>query len=269
MKKRESGESAHDKLWTKAGARIGVVSGILGLGLNLINISSGIKGLRKPPDAANTASLPPQIAAEAPSIDASYITLSQELYQRLKGQREKANNAHTDFLASPVIQDGIVDDSFEAVNTHWGPALEDEYPTGKWFTRITCLVLTNRGKRDARSLSADLDKLSVDGPVKISESVGRSGQYETDIRAQSRSTEQQHLSIPTTLEPGGGVIIPLFAGRYTSGQGAERRWVMISKNPLIPKTLKFTDALTNKEAVLPIRKMQDPVIMENGVEGRG
>jgi hypothetical protein len=193
------------------------------------------------------------------------------LYHQLKERGANAAKNQSAFLAYPLLQNDIANTDLTYANdilSTNGTEEEDKE------TRVMCLVLQNKGKRDAMNVQLNVERLTLNGIVDVEEVSGGGGEdYEPKIRQKTSGSSEAAFRVPFSLETGSGVLVPLFITRhpfrasYTGTRSHE--WRLVSKIAYLPKSITFNDVLNQQPIRIEVRKMRDPVRLDNGVEVRG
>jgi hypothetical protein len=128
-------------------------------------------------------------------------------------------------------------------------------------------VIENRGKRDASRISVRADRLLLRGPVSIREAAAGGDDYLAKLRAATRTKTTVTMTMPETLAPGQGLRVPLWisAAPYRSAA----RWCVVSRTAFRPTTVRFVDPVLASAAQTPVRRLATPVMLGEGIEGRG
>lgn len=207
-----------------------------------------------------------EAAAAAPRLDASYAFLDQGLAGIGSAEGQKSTSvlpreAGT-ILSYPPLQNEILRELDELARDHLS---KDRCSLNEPVYSVAFLVVRNRGRRDATDVSVTLQRLRLRGPVRVSE--GQGDDYEAKLRA-AGSSAPITMRIPLTLGPGEGVRVPLWlsVARYKRSDV----WCVVSNSALLPESLSFVDgALGAGGTSTDVRRMADPVMLANGIVGRG
>lgn len=257
-----------DTGWKSFAVKVGVIAGVLGIITSSINIAAALRArIGEPPINAD---LERQVSESAPRLDVSYVSMSSELYSLLKERGSQGAQAQNIFLAFPVVSNEVAngDLSFsnEILNT-------DEVDDENTEERITCLVIQNKGKREALDVSLNVNRMNINGVVAVREIAGGASEdYEAKFLEKMIGATETSFALPVSLETGAGVLVPLFITRnpHRLTPGNRRAgWSLISKIAYLPKSITFTDPLGQGAKNVAVRKMRAPIRLDNGVEIRG
>jgi hypothetical protein len=75
--------------------------------------------------------------------------------------------------------------------------------------------------------------------------------------------------VPLTLAPGEGVRIPLWEINSPSAWEQQSRWCVVSRTAFDAQTVQYVDPALGTKRVETVRRMRDPVLLANGIIGRG
>jgi hypothetical protein len=234
-------------------AVLGVVSAVAGLP-NTMTDALGRSQSKKTQLELETKRA--EVAAAAPRLDVSYLFLADDLVSFPTKRRTLPKEASS-LLAFPMIQNELVEES--------GSASERTCLAGYPGRSLAVLVLENRGKRDATSITVTTSRLQLKRPVRVREEGPHPDDYLKVFRAAARSNTSTLITLPRTLAPGDGALIPL----WTLESKTSARWCVTSRAALIPNTVRFVDPVLGSARTLSVRRLANPVLLANGVEGRG
>ena len=243
--------------------RIGVASAAIGLltaALGLPDRIAAALGGAPADQAARTA-----LEAAKPRLDVRYVLISLDLH--LDGRPSVAGtgedtaraNAARSFLSLPVVQTEAGDQESEL-------AIPDTTTTYQ-IPHTAYLLVRNVGGRGASAVTLRADRLPLDGAVPVREAAVGGDDYAAVLRGRASGAARIGVEVPQTLEPGEGVLIPIFRGTTPAARGGA--WWVISPVALLPDSLSFTDALLGTATAVPVRRMANPMVVADGVVGRG
>lgn len=252
--------------WEVWSVRIGVATAAVGLLTALLGLPDRISTALRGDEPASPADVAARTALEEakPRLDVRYVFLAQDLMR--EGGRPAASddsvraNAARSFLSLPVVQTeagggaeesslGVPDTAFEYAPQH-----------------TAFLVVRNVGGRAAGGVTLRADRLPLSAAVPIREAGVGGDDYAALLRRSARGAARIDVQVPQTLEPGDGVLIPLFRG---TAPGPGGRWWVYSPIALLPDSLTFTDAVLGEPSSVPVRRMANPMVIADGVVGRG
>jgi cell division protein FtsL len=266
-------EAEQESGWKSAATILGVISAALGIVLSVYNIRAAWhqQGQLAVPDEAKQLEikkLRQEASASAPRFEVAYVTISQNLYQDLQNQKSEEKKNQTYFLNYPIVPDEVAGEKLDIIGQLPGA---DSTGGDDTEDRVTCLVLQNKGKRDALDVKLDFDRLGLNQVISIQETPGGQGDdYVGKFRQAAASVEARTFDLPMSIPTGSGVLIPLFASRNPTRYVTQRRnWFLISNTAYLPKTITFTDPLDNLPKTVEVRRMKTPTWIDPGYEVRG
>ncbi|MDQ5821615.1 MAG: hypothetical protein M3540_09250 [Actinomycetota bacterium] len=235
-------------------AVLGVVSAIAGLP-NVVTDALGRSQSKK--TQLELEAKRAEVATAAPRLDVSYLFLADSLVSVSSPKRRILPREASSLLAFPMIQNEFVKES--------GSASARRCLAGYAGRSLAVLVLENRGKRDATDIKVTSSRLQLKRPVRVREEGSRPDDYLEVFRAAARSKTLTLIELPRTLAPGDGALIPL----WILESKTSARWCVTSRAALIPTTVRFVDPVLGSVRTLPVRRLANPVLLAEGVEGRG
>jgi len=204
-----------------------------------------------------------EVAEAAPRLDISYLFLSSDLVGATDPETVKKHRATAQavtILSFPTIDNAIL-------NQTDGPTAGCRLRGPYGETSIAFLVVQNRGRRDATNVTVAAKRLELRGVVRVDDDDPAQADYVARLRANARGSVPTTVRIPETLGPGEGVRVPIWATSADPGQAS--RWCVVSKTALEPATVSFTDPVLGSVATIPVRRLASPVLLGDGIEGRG
>ena len=237
--------------WEAVNLRVGVIAAILGLATTVYSFIKTEVGSKTP---VNKDLLP--------DLKVSYISMAGDIYE-LADADSVTRSKKRFYLDYPILTNEISNSS----RNQTADLLQDTaFSTQTSFT--TCLMIENKGKGDANDISVFLSKVSSSHVLNIDENSPTN--YDQQIRA-NLAIQQTHVNLPLSLSTGQGILIPLFISyhpaRYTTGN--KRKWKIASRVIFLPENIRYKDATDTTQKVMKVRKMQDPIRLEEGIEVRG
>jgi len=251
--------------WASLGVKVGVVAGLLGIITSSLNIFAALRRNAPP----KNPELEKQVNESAPRIDVSYISMSSELYDLLKQRGAEAAKGQSIFLAYPAVSNEVADGNLSFSDQMLNTDESDDEATEP---RIMCLVIQNKGKREALDVRLNVTRLAFNTVVDVREVAGSASEdYESKIREKAIGVDQTSFTLPVSIETGSGVLIPLYITRnpLLISANPNRGWSLISKIAYLPKNITFNDPLDQHPKSVEVRKMRTPIRLDNGVEVRG
>jgi hypothetical protein len=248
--------------WESAGIKIGVISGIIGIGLSIPSIISAFK----PDTKSNLESkdIELKLREYEPLLEVSYIDVWGDIYQTARYSEEgnKNNKYYLDYTVA-ASEISITDTSSLHVKE-----------TDEFLLHTVYLMVQNRGKATATDIELDVNRCILNQPVKIIEKLaGVSDDYQQKIITGSGEQKTTTIKLPLNLETGKGILIPLMiSGTNYSVEGPvspNREWKIVSKIAYLPITIRYKNPLDEKAIEKKVRKMNYPVRLSEGVEIRG
>lgn len=272
-KKKDQKNTEQRGFLASSGIILGVISATLGIILSLYNIRAarhqqGQFGSQDEKAWLENEKMKQEVMVYAPRFEVAYITISQSLFDDLKRKKLEENKNQTFFLSYPIIPNEVASEGLDILG---GLAASDDDDLDRLEDRVTCLVLQNKGKRDALDVKLNVDRLSISHLLNVNETSGAQNEdYDLKFRQEAASTEVRTFDIPMSISTGSGVLIPLFASRNPRRYITQNRsWSLISNVAYLPKTITFIDPLNNQVRTLEVRKMKTPTWIDAGYEMRG
>jgi hypothetical protein len=207
------------------------------------------------------------LAEAGPRLDVSYLFLTEKLVGTFEFEQKSRRRVHAKeaitLLSFPSIRNEILDGLDKPRTKAVRACGLGRYPQ----TSVAFLVVRNRGKRDAGSVAVDTDRLQLSRSVRVRETPAVHDDYAGKLRESTTRTEGHTVQVPRTLGPGEGVRIPLFisAARYQHNDV----WCFTSASVYQPRSLTFVDPVTGAKTTQPVRRMNDPLALDDGVVTRG
>jgi hypothetical protein len=245
-----SSATRRKRWWEAVNLRVGVIAAILGLATTAYSFIKNEVGNKVP---VNKDLLP--------DLKVSYISIAGDIYE-LADADSVGRSRKKFYWDYPILSNEIANGN----RNQTGEIFRDTaFSEQTQFT--TCLMIENKGKGDANNISLDLSKINSSQPLNIDESGPTD--YDQQIRA-NHTFQQTHVNLPQSLSTGQGILIPLFISyhpaRYT---GNGKKWKIASRVIFLPEHIRYKDATDTTQKVMKVRKMQDPVRLEEGIEVRG
>lgn len=271
-KKKNETDAAQKGFWASAGTILGIISAVLGIVLSVYGIRAarhqqGQFGSQDEKARLENEKIKQEVMAYAPRFEVAYISISQSLFNDLKRKKSEEDQNQTSFLSYPIIPNEVASEGLDILG---GLEVSDLDPS-RLEDRVTCLVLQNKGKRDALDVKLNVDRLGISRVLNINETSGnQSEDYGRKFRQEAASAELRSFDIPMSISTGSGVLIPLFASRNPHRYVTQNRsWSLISNVAYLPKTITFIDPLDNQSKTFEVRKMKTPTWIDAGYEIRG
>jgi hypothetical protein len=246
--------------WSAVSTKIGIISGILGI------IISGTAAFKiffpKSKDKLDDKSAVLSMSQLEPRLEMSYVIMESSIYY--KEDSDKKDNKKLLFLDYPLVTNEIARDE----NGSYIDLFE-----GAYMSVVTYLVIQNTGKATPGNVKVSMKRYMLNQKISVDETNSeQKNNYYNQIVSGAADSSRLVFDLPTTLETGNGVLIPLFVVGYTVPETRvldKRKWDVISKIVYLPDEVIYTDPLDEKEKKVKIRMMKDPVRLVNGIEGRG
>jgi hypothetical protein len=271
-KKKKSNETDKKGFWASSAVILGVISAVLGIVLSVYNILAARHnrqqfGVQDEKATLENERIKQEVSAYEPRFEVAYISISSGLYNELKQKKSEESKNQAFFLSYPLIPNEVASETLDTIAT----LPTDEANGDELEERVTCLVLQNKGKRDAVDVTLHIDRLAISRPITIQESSGKQGEdYDAKFRGAATSVDTRSFEIPESIGTGAGVLIPLFASRNPLKYVTQNRtWFLVSGVAYLPKTIMFIDPLDNQPKSLQVRKMKTPTWIDIGYEVRG
>lgn len=232
--------------WKKWKTKLTVAAAIVGVLLLIVNTLAAFRPAK--------GHVQNQSAENTPRFEFMYLSL--------EGTYDMADTNLLDpsiklFLNYPVIANEIVplDDSLTT-------ALFNNYPA-----RTTYLLVENRSKVAVTEVELQMQQYIIRDTGLIKETAGKLvGDYEQQLARQADSAYPYKIELPLSLEPGTGVLVPIYE---TVKERSSGNWIFTSRHVCLPKKLVYKNVVTGEVMETPVRKMAAPVVFRGGVEGRG
>lgn len=272
-KKKKNGKETDRKgFWASSAVILGVITAVLGIVLSVFNILAARHqrqqfGSQDEKAQLENEKIKQEVSAYEPRFEVAYISISSDLYRDLKEKKSEESKNQAFFLSYPIIPNEVASETLDPI----ADLPTDEADGEHLEERVTCLVLQNKGKRDAVDVTLHIDRLAISRSITIQESAGnQSEDYDAKFREAATSVDTRSFAIPISIGTGAGVLIPLFASHNPSKYVTQNRtWFLVSNVAYLPKTITFTDPLDNQPKSLQVRKMKSPTWIDVGYEVRG
>lgn len=251
--------------WERVETPIGVIGGVLGLVVVALDMPGKVSEALGESDEKERLELEhkrAEVAAAGPRLEASYAFLNEDLVGIADFATKRRPKAADTILSFPVMRNEVMREVGKRGGRHRGCAL-DEFPQYS----VAFLVIRNRGHRNAADISVRVKHLRLSAAVPIRETLGGGDDYLAKLHGRTRASNAVTVQIPLTLEPGEGVRVPLWR-TVSPDEGAED-WCVVSPTALEPRSLRFVDPVTGSATTTAVRRLADPVMLANGIVGRG
>jgi|GEM_PF-6477575 len=267
---------------------VGVISLIVGIVLSVGNIA--IWRLQRDSYALDNSNKRAQLQEAKPRFDVTYASMPLSFYRQLIMSRHNAEAPLSGFLRYPILVNDVqkrilvnCEDIGDLSNAkaEWRNVAQSDSHNGSELKRVvsskrfciasssvTCLAITQEGKRNAVRVRLDVDKIVLRGAEELYDDTDAVGL----VHRGKCSNETLDLG---SIDTGQGVIVPLF---LTELLGLDRGMFLYPTDIIrmtrgtvyLPKTIRFTDPLTGEETAYSVRRMLSaPLLIESGIETRG
>lgn len=230
---------------------VGIIAGVVGIVLTVYNLNSTHYKQKQ------------ETASAAPTFEVGYVSIQLELYKNITQRRAEATGKSSFFLTYPIMANEVADSKEVVTESLNVPDVQET----EGEIRITCLMLQHKGKREAVDVQLNVNRVTLSKIEDMYEVPGSSTEsFELKLKANVAATAKKQFTLGS-IDTGEGIMIPLFVSRVSYDKKGQ--WSIISKIAYLPESVSFIDSATQERKEYPIRKMHDPIMLDNGIQVRG
>ena len=256
--------------WERTSTIIGVVSAAIGLVVTIFGLPNALATALGRSTESRAAELELQdkraeLAAKGPRLDVSYVFLATNVNEGLPpvgatgdAARPKSREATT-ILSFPSVANEVASNASPDVPKACGLGRQP-------IVSLASLVVRNRGLRDAERIAVSADRLVLGRPVLIREAPSGGDDYVAKLESSAKRASTT-IRIPLTLAPGDGVRVQLWMSASDSNR--YDRWCVVSRAAFRPRAVRFRDPVLGTVKTVGVRRLDAPVVLANGLVGRG